>query len=67
MADYLGQEEKAMIDFVIGKIASHKAPSEILDQVGLVLDEDAENFVIKLWRALIFEILSNHKGEETKV
>jgi RNA-binding protein 25 len=56
--EYLGEEEKTLVDFILSKIAGHKPPTEILDQLSLVLDEEAEGFVIKLWRALIFEMLS---------
>jgi len=47
-----------LIDFILTKIAGHKLPSEIFTQLSQVLDEEAEPFVIKLWRALIFEMLS---------
>jgi len=58
IVEYLGGEEKTLIDFILTKIAGHKLPSEIFTQLSQVLDEEAEPFVIKLWRALIFEMLS---------
>jgi len=62
--EYLGEEEKTLIDFILTMIAAHKTPSEMLDQIKLVLDEEAEAFMVKLWRALIFEVLSNQAKEK---
>jgi len=32
------------------------APQSILDDVQMVLDEEAEVFVVKMWRLLVYEI-----------
>jgi len=56
--EYLGEEEKTLIDFIMGKIQTHITPSEILSQLSLVLDEEAEIFVVKMWRMLVFEMMS---------
>jgi len=56
--EYLGEEEKTLIDFIINKLSTRIAPDDLLHQLVLVLDEEAESFVIKMWRMLIFEILS---------
>jgi len=58
MVEYLGEEEKTLIDFIISKICGHITPNELLEQLVMVLDEEAEIFVLKLWRMLIFEMLS---------
>jgi len=58
IVEYLGEEEKTLTSFILGKLTSHMNPTEILSQLALVLDEDAEAFVVKLWRMLIFEQLS---------
>lgn len=54
--EYLGEEEKTLIDFIMGKIAAHTPPNEILQQLTLVLDEEAEIFVVKMWRMLVYEM-----------
>ena len=54
--EYLGEEEKTLIDFIMGKIAGHTAPGEILQQLALVLDEEADMFVLKMWRMLVYEM-----------
>jgi hypothetical protein len=50
--EYLGVEEFAMISLVMGHISSTTVPISIeslLAKVGDILDEVAEQFVIKLW------------------
>eukprot|EP01098_Paradermamoeba_levis_P008480 TRINITY_DN3516_c0_g1_i4.p1 TRINITY_DN3516_c0_g1~~TRINITY_DN3516_c0_g1_i4.p1 ORF type:complete len:327 (+),score=162.42 TRINITY_DN3516_c0_g1_i4:155-1135(+) len=55
--EYLGEEEKTLIDFILSKIVAHTAAPSLLEQLSLVLDEEAEVFVVKLWRFLIFEMI----------
>lgn len=54
--EYLGEEEKTLIDFIMGKIGTHIPPAEILQQLTLVLDEEADIFVVKMWRMLVYEM-----------
>ena len=56
--EYLGEEEKTLIDFILSKITSHTPPHEVLEQIGLVLDDEANTFVLKMWRMLVFEMLT---------
>eukprot|EP01112_Ceratiomyxa_fruticulosa_P019134 TRINITY_DN6213_c0_g1_i3.p1 TRINITY_DN6213_c0_g1~~TRINITY_DN6213_c0_g1_i3.p1 ORF type:complete len:557 (+),score=136.96 TRINITY_DN6213_c0_g1_i3:43-1671(+) len=60
--EYLGEEESTLIGFIVSKLSSHTSPQEILDQLGLVLDEDADIFVVKMWRMLAFEMLAAKEG-----
>eukprot|EP01113_Clastostelium_recurvatum_P038016 TRINITY_DN5621_c0_g1_i4.p1 TRINITY_DN5621_c0_g1~~TRINITY_DN5621_c0_g1_i4.p1 ORF type:complete len:749 (-),score=197.89 TRINITY_DN5621_c0_g1_i4:31-2277(-) len=57
--EYLGEEEMTLIAFIVGKLAARVPPGEILTQLRLVLDEDAEDFVVKMWRMLAFEMLAS--------
>ena len=57
MVEYLGEEEATLTDFIMNKLLSHCKPQELLKELAVVLDEDAEQFVIKLWRMLIYSIL----------
>jgi RNA recognition motif-containing protein len=57
IVEYLGEEEETLIDFVISKLKEHSQPDAILEELALVLEEDAEIFTVKMWRALIFETL----------
>jgi len=57
VTEYLGQEEQGMIDFIMRKVKSQTSPQKILDELEGFLDEEAENFTLKMWRMLIFEVL----------
>jgi RNA-binding protein 25 len=57
IVEYLGEEEETLIDFVVSKLKEHAQPDAILEELALVLEEDAEIFMTKMWRALIFETL----------
>jgi RNA-binding protein 25 len=51
-------EEQSMVEFIVKKINERIHPSELLKQLHQILDEDAEQFMIKMWRMLIYEMLS---------
>lgn len=67
IVEYLGEEEATLIEFVLAKMSNHMAPQEILDQLAFVLEDEAEVFVIKLWRMLIFEMIRAQKAKERGV
>jgi len=64
IVEYLGEEEKTLINFILSKLTAHTSPHEILDQIQLVLDEEAEVFLVKMWRMLIFEMLQAKQLKE---
>lgn len=47
---------------IIKKLINAETPEMILKKVEIILEEDAEEFVVKLWRMLIFELLKLEKG-----
>uniref|UniRef100_A0A8C7DV04 RNA binding motif protein 25b n=1 Tax=Oncorhynchus kisutch TaxID=8019 RepID=A0A8C7DV04_ONCKI len=53
--EYIGEEEATLVDFVCSKVMAHGTPQGILDDVAMVLDEEAEVFIVKMWRLLIYE------------
>uniref|UniRef100_A0A8C1T7S4 RNA binding motif protein 25a n=2 Tax=Cyprinus carpio TaxID=7962 RepID=A0A8C1T7S4_CYPCA len=53
--EYIGEEEATLVDFVCSKVMAHSTPDGILDDVAMVLDEEAEVFIVKMWRLLIYE------------
>ena len=57
MAEFLGEEEKTLIDFIIDKVEQHSPPSAIAEELQDVLEKDAEMFTIKMWRVLLFELI----------
>ncbi|KAJ3612959.1 hypothetical protein NHX12_019216 [Muraenolepis orangiensis] len=40
--EYIGEEEPTLVDFVCSKVMAHSTPQGILDDVAMVLDEEAE-------------------------
>ncbi|KAI4786681.1 hypothetical protein KUCAC02_036968 [Chaenocephalus aceratus] len=53
--EYIGEEEATLVEFVCSKVMAHSTPQGILDDVAMVLDEEAEVFIVKMWRLLIYE------------
>ncbi|XP_051504073.1 RNA-binding protein 25 [Myxocyprinus asiaticus] len=60
--EYIGEEEATLVEFVCSKIMAHSTPEGILDDVAMVLDEEAEVFIVKMWRLLIYETESKKIG-----
>lgn len=59
----LGVEEQAMINLVVGHLKTMQAtPESMMRKVGGILDEDADEFVLKLWQVLLFEHLKVKGG-----
>ncbi|CEG67300.1 hypothetical protein RMATCC62417_03750 [Rhizopus microsporus] len=54
--EILGMEEEDLVNFVLKFIREKKGPDELVSELEGALEEDALVFVMKLWRALIFEI-----------
>ncbi|CAA99936.3 PWI domain-containing protein [Caenorhabditis elegans] len=55
VTQFLGEEDKSFCDFICDQIEKQATPQEILKDVAVIIDEDAEQFVIKMWRLLIYE------------
>lgn len=52
--EYLGEEEESLTKFILSKLLSHCQAHELMEELNMVLEEDAENFVMKLWKMLIY-------------
>ncbi|CAE7324387.1 RBM25 [Symbiodinium natans] len=57
VTEFLGNEEQGMIEFILKKVSARTKPDTILAELEGFLDEEAENFTLKMWRMLIFEVL----------
>jgi len=60
--EYLGEEEKTLIDFIMNKITAHTPPNEMLTALVPILDEEADIFVVKMWRMLVYELFTAAKS-----
>lgn len=56
ITEYIGEEEKALLDFICDKLNAKCNAQSILDDVAMVLDDEAEVFIVKMLRLLIYEI-----------
>ena len=63
VAELLGEEEPSLVEFVVEKVGEHLSAKDMVSELEPVLDDEAEQFVIKLWRMLIYETLkANEKA-----
>ncbi|KAI5639560.1 PWI domain-containing protein [Phthorimaea operculella] len=60
--EYIGEPEPTLVDFICSKVLAGSPPNTILDDVQMVLDEEAEVFVVKMWRLLIYELEAKRAG-----
>ncbi|KAF1742781.1 hypothetical protein MXB_2185 [Myxobolus squamalis] len=60
--DYIGEEETTLIKYICQKVFEKCQPEIILKDISMILDDEAEIFVIKLWRLLIYETEAKSMG-----
>ena len=56
ITEYIGEPEPTLTEFICSKVLAGSSPDSVLEDVQMVLDEEAEVFVVKMWRLLIYEI-----------
>lgn len=56
ITEFLGEEETTLVEFIVDRFKEHVKAEKMLDVLQQILDEEAEMFVLKMWRMLIFEI-----------
>ena len=60
--EYIGEEEATLNDFICSKIQQRTRPDKLLEEVKVVLDDEAELFVKKMWRLIVYETESKRCG-----
>ncbi len=60
--EYLGEEEETLIAFILRQLKNHAAAQTIVDELQPVLEEDADVFVVSMWRKLVFEAIRADAG-----
>lgn len=55
--EYMGSVEEKFIAMVEKKLFSKSHPEKIIKIMAQLIDVDAEEFVVKLWKALVLEDL----------
>uniref|UniRef100_A0A8H7XQK5 PWI domain-containing protein n=1 Tax=Psilocybe cubensis TaxID=181762 RepID=A0A8H7XQK5_PSICU len=63
MVKYLGEmEEEDLIMFVLEHLKDHKSPQKLVEGLEPVLEEEAVELVVQVWRQIIFESMSYNEG-----
>ncbi|GAB2280441.1 hypothetical protein Dimus_015073 [Dionaea muscipula] len=62
IVEFLGEEENTLVDYIVSSTQKHVSALEMLQLLESILDEEAEMFVLKMWRMLIFEIKKVETG-----
>ncbi|XP_076918751.1 RNA-binding motif protein 25-like isoform X1 [Bidens hawaiensis] len=62
ITEFLGEEEMSLVDYIVSSTQEHVTADEMLDRLQSILDEEAEMFVLKMWRMLIFEVKKVESG-----
>lgn len=66
ITEFLGEEETTLVEFIVDRFREHVKAEKMLDVLQRILDEEAEMFVLKMWRMLIFEIKKVETGLTTR-
>ncbi|XP_038703620.1 RNA-binding protein 25 isoform X2 [Tripterygium wilfordii] len=66
ITEFLGEEETTLVDYIVSSTQEHVKASQMLELLQSILDEEAEMFVLKMWRMLIFEIKKVETGLSAK-
>lgn len=60
--EYIGEEEASLVEYICQKVVGRSSPRTILEDVQMVLDDEAEVFVVKMWRLLVYETEAKKNG-----
>ncbi|XXG55326.1 hypothetical protein AAC387_Pa03g3023 [Persea americana] len=66
ITEFLGEEEATLVDYIVSSTKDHVRASQMLELLQSILDDEAEMFVLKMWRMLIFEIKKVETGLSLK-
>ncbi|KAI0298088.1 hypothetical protein B0F90DRAFT_825308 [Multifurca ochricompacta] len=67
MVKYLGElDDDDVVMYVIEHIKDHKSPAKLVEGLEPVLDEEAVEFTIAVWRQVIFESMAYGEGLHTE-
>nr|XP_034923052.1 RNA-binding protein 25-like isoform X1 [Populus alba] len=62
ITEFLGEVETTLVDYIVSSTQDHVKASQMLEMLQAILDDEAEIFVLKMWRMLIFEIKKVETG-----
>uniref|UniRef100_A0A914HJL9 RNA-binding protein 25 n=1 Tax=Globodera rostochiensis TaxID=31243 RepID=A0A914HJL9_GLORO len=62
ICEYIGEEELSLVSFICEKISNKTSADNILQDLSMVLDDEAEVFMVKLWRLIVYESEAKRLG-----
>ncbi|GMY26212.1 RNA-binding protein 25 isoform X1 [Fagus crenata] len=62
ITEFLGEEEPTLVDYIVSSTQEHVKATQMLELLQSILDDEAEMFVLKMWRMLIYEIKRVESG-----
>ncbi|CAN0892919.1 RNA-binding motif protein 25 [Linum grandiflorum] len=62
VTEFLGEEETTLVDYIVSSTKEHVKAAQMLEMLQSILDDEAEMFVLKMWRMLIFEVKKVETG-----
>ncbi|KAK4700504.1 RNA-binding protein 25, partial [Phenoliferia sp. Uapishka_3] len=62
IVEYLGAEEEELLNAVVDHVRAHKGAAALVEELEPVLDEEATEFVRKIWRSLVYELALAQAG-----
>jgi len=66
MTSYLGElDDDDLVMFVVEHLKDHKSPAKLVEGLEPVLEDEAIDFTIHLWRQIIFESMAYEDGINT--
>ncbi|KAH9922931.1 uncharacterized protein B0H18DRAFT_878938 [Fomitopsis serialis] len=67
MTKYLGElEDDDLVMFVLEHLKDHKGPQKLIEGLEPVLEEEAVEFIVSIWRQIIFESMAYGEGLHTE-
>lgn len=60
--EYVGEDEPQLCEFVCQKVLTRTPPEQILSDISMILDDEAQMFVVKMWRLLVYESEAKKAG-----
>eukprot|EP00246_Nothoceros_aenigmaticus_P002944 TRINITY_DN13879_c0_g2_i1.p1 TRINITY_DN13879_c0_g2~~TRINITY_DN13879_c0_g2_i1.p1 ORF type:complete len:826 (-),score=228.59 TRINITY_DN13879_c0_g2_i1:352-2829(-) len=67
ITEFLGEEESSLVEFIVSHTQKHVTAANMLGLLESILDDEAEMFVLKMWRMLIFEVRRVETGLASRV
>uniref|UniRef100_A0A7E4W4I4 PWI domain-containing protein n=1 Tax=Panagrellus redivivus TaxID=6233 RepID=A0A7E4W4I4_PANRE len=59
---YIGEDEPALVKFVCDCVRNKADPKKLVLDLSMVFDDEAESFITKMWRLMIYETEARHTG-----